>query len=290
MRKTIYLIFFIVGIILLCITIFGYFTPLRSPDVYQLNRGTLFEIDLTEKDAWDIIQNTCVGRKQYIINVNSAVDRSVTHYWGEKDVVINGVLGRAQDPEGIERYHLHVPIQENYILFVVGYLIPDNFNKYIFTDYRKGLDRGVCGCSQSAIILNGVLQSKNIESHLILTPQHSVVDALVDPETNEWWVLDPDYGVVIPHSLDELKENPDLVRSYYSEKIYNNATVDSLVVPYKNVQNIRVFSGISEYSRYLYPFEKLSYLLIWIIPLCLIFPFTITILQNMKKKIQWKQK
>jgi len=63
MRDKILLFLFIIGLILLCINISGLYLPLRSPDVYQLNAGTNFQINLTEQQVWDVVQNTSIGRK-----------------------------------------------------------------------------------------------------------------------------------------------------------------------------------------------------------------------------------
>ena len=172
--------FFIIGIILVCINVSGFFLPLRSPDVYQLNAGTNFQIDLTEQQVWDVVQNTSIQRKQYLININSAVDRGVVHYWGEKDCVIDGQNARCMDTEGIEKFHLRVPMYENYILYFMSYILPQHFLRYEFTDYRKALERGVGWCDQHTIILSGILESQNIESRMIITPHHVVATALGD--------------------------------------------------------------------------------------------------------------
>lgn len=78
----IFLVLFIVGFLLVCINISGFILPLRSQEIYRLYEGTTWQIDLSEQQVWDIAKNTSVDRKQYLINVNNAVDRGVVHYWG----------------------------------------------------------------------------------------------------------------------------------------------------------------------------------------------------------------
>jgi hypothetical protein len=289
MREKIIRILFIFGIILACINVSGFFLPLRSPDVYQLNNGTNFQIDLTEQQVWVVAQNTSLERKQYLIEVNSAIHRGVAQYWGDKDCLINGKNDSCIDPEGIEKFHLRVPIYENYILFGMSYIFPEHFLKYFFTDYQKALERGIGVCDEHTIILDGILKSKNIESRMIDTPHHFFEIALADPQTNEWWILDPDYGVVIPYSLEQVQKTPELIRRGYLEEGYSNETINYIVNNVYQNHEIKIHSDISDYSTKLYPFERLSYILIWVIPLICILPFTIGILHKTVKKYKRKK-
>ena len=61
---------------------------------------------------------------------------------------------------------------------------------------------------------------------------HVVVEARVDKDSDDWWVLDADYGVVIEHDLNEIAQNPELVRSAYQEKGYLDLVIDDLVLYY----------------------------------------------------------
>ena len=282
MRDKILLFFFIIGIILVSINVSGFFLPLRSPDVYQqLTRyGTNESITLTEKQVMDIVKNTSMDRKQYLVNVNNAVNMGVAYYWGYKPCVVDGNHTSCNDPEGIDKF-LRVPIYENYILYSMSYILPEQFERYFFSDYQKGLERGVGICDQQTVILDGLLKSQSIESRMIDTPHHFFETALADPDTNEWWVLDPTYGVVVPYSIEQIQANPELIREAYLKGGYFNETTDHGLIEWA-FQNhtIKIHPDISEYSTKLYPFGRLSYLLIWLIPLVCMLPFTIGILQK----------
>jgi len=79
-------------------------------------------------------------------------------------------------------------------------------------DWRTALLLGVGYCSQQAIVLAGYLQERGIEAVPMGLDGH-VVTVARTPSGE--WVLDPDYGVVIPHSLDDLEARPELVREHY---------------------------------------------------------------------------
>jgi len=166
----------------------------------------------------------------------------------------------------------------------MSYVLPDNFLRYEFTDYKRGLERGVGLCDQSTIILDGILKSQNIKSSMIDTPHHFFETALADPDTNEWWILDSDYGVIIPYSLQQVQETPELIRNAYLKGGYSNETIDLLIDTVYTNPNIKIHPDISEYSTKLYPFERLSYLLIWLIPLGCMLPFSIGILHKAARK------
>jgi hypothetical protein len=277
MKKKLALLFFIIGIILISINISGFFIPLRSPDVYhQLTRyGTNQSITLTEQQVWDIVKNTSMDRKQYLINVNSAINNGVAYYWGTKPCIIDGHPDQCLDYERIDKF-LRVPIYENYILYGMSYILPQHFLRYFFTDYQIGLERGVGFCDQQTVVLDGLLKSKGIESKMIATPHHFFETALADPATNEWWVLDPTFGVVIPYSIEQIQANPELIRYTFLKGGYSNETIDQQLIQsvFQN-HTIKIHPDISEYSTKFYPFERLSYILIWVIPFCLMLPFII---------------
>lgn len=291
MRDKIFIVFFIIGIILICINVSGFFLPLRSPDVYQQltkfnkNQG----ITLTEQQVWDVVKNTTMDRKQYLINVNNAVNMGVAYYWGYKpSCIIDELPAMCNDLQGIDKFHLRVPIYENYILYGMSYVLPEHFLKYFFTNYQIALERGIGICDQQTVVLDGLLKYQKIESRMIDTPHHFFETALADPATNEWWVLDPSYGVVIPYSIERIQEKPELIREAYLRGGYSNDTIDELVDYVYQNHDIKIHPDISEYSTKLYPFERLSYLLIWVIPLVCMLPFTIGILHKAARKYKRK--
>ena len=67
-------------------------------------------ITLHYHEVLNIMDNTSVPRKQYLINVNNAVNQGMVHCWGEE----NG----SQNITTIDQYYSRVPIYKNYILSI----------------------------------------------------------------------------------------------------------------------------------------------------------------------------
>ncbi len=149
--------------------------------------------------------------------MNDAVYRGVVHYWPETG-------------EAVDRYRLRVPVYENYLLYLASYIRPDYFEKYEFVSARKALERGIGLCSQQAMAVRGAMKRNGVPARIVLLSGHVVVTAEVD--RGEWWVLDPDYGVVIPKSISEIERDPEIIRPYYRAKGYGDRIIDELAAIY----------------------------------------------------------
>ena len=239
---------FFLGVGLFIINIAGLFISLRNESIYKERAG----INLTEKELYQRINKTVPDKREYISSLNKAVHNGIAHYWRD---------------EGINKYNLRIPYYENYLLFIASYLSPEEYLKYEFYDYRRAIERGVGLCSQQAIIVSEILLEKRIPSFLIGLTGHVVLRAQVDSDRDEWWVLDPDYGVVIPHDIDIIEKNPKIIRSFYAQAGYKLKTIASLGKIYeKNGNVIRSEQGARGYRIKRYRAEHIFYFLKWIIP------------------------
>jgi hypothetical protein len=260
---------FFLALVLISSNIAGLITSLRNDEILS-EKDVLFpaDITLTERQVHDVIETPVADRKSYAIAVTRAINRGIAHYlWLD---------------EGIRKYNLHVPFYENYILFVAGYLIPDYYRKYEFRDYRRAIERGVGLCSQHAIIVAEILREKGMASAIVSMPSregvpgHVVAMARVDDARNEWWILDADYGVVLPYGIEAIRAQPDIVAPYYRSRGYDEQTVATVVSNYG--KDARVFSdGARNYGVMTYWAEAAAYVMIWIIPGFLAIPFAVTL-------------
>ncbi len=259
-NSSLFIILFIGGIILLVENVFGLLTTLRNPEIYS-ERNVTFpnDINLTEDQVYSVINSDRTDLKAYVTKVTMAVNNGIADYW---------------DEEGAEKYNLRIPFHENYILFMGSFIMPEKFHLYEFTDYKRGLERGVGMCSQHAIILSEVLYEKGIKSKIIGLSGHVVATAQVDKKADEWWVLDPGDGVVIPFDLETIEKNPQIIKPYYSDAGYDEQTISKLIEHYGAEGNV-VSSGygIGDYAKVTNYLEQASYILIWVIPILLIFPY-----------------
>jgi hypothetical protein len=238
------------------------FTSLRNQDIFnEENTGFKQDIILDEEQVYEALNGELVDKKSYIKTVNEVINKGVAHYWHD---------------DGISKYNLRLPFHENYLLFSASYIMPKIFLKYELMDYRRALERGVGLCSQHAIIVADVLKEKGIHAKMIGLSGHVVATAEVDDKNNEWWVIDADYGVIIPHSLGEIEKRPDIVAPYYREHGYVESTITTLVGIYGKEGNVLVSgNGSKNYSPLKYGVEKAAYVLIWIIPVLFILPIFI---------------
>jgi hypothetical protein len=257
--KKISIVAFFTGILLLGINIFGLFKSMRNPEVYSEEktiRNRVNDISIKYPEILDSLKRKDhESNKEFAVRINKVVNDGFIHYWRD---------------EGIEKYHLRVPVWENWILFAASYIEPSKYKTYEFTNYRKNLERGAGLCSTHSTIVKGVLLDNGIKAELMDVGGHHVVvrAELGDRET---YILDPDFGVVVPFDTAAISANPELVREPYSKlaDIYYPDAKD----PYTTDYLVKIFGA----RKYIYTldsgFENFSFRAIWIIPFLLLLPY-----------------
>ncbi len=274
MKKKIYrisLLLFYPAIVLLAMNFYGLFRPLGNEAIYS-EQHSLFKDDVdrnAEKSIRELLkQDNIADRKAYFQKLVLAVNKTIAHYWSD---------------EGRTRYHLTVPVYENYILWLNQFINPDRYKYYEYCDYRHALERKVGLCSQQAIITCGILEEKDIPCKIAGLKGHVV--AMAEVQNGQYWILDSDYGIVIPYGIQQIEKDPSLVTPFYSGKLtYNDYSIsqnknnpiplDKLIKIY-GAEGNHIFNGVKDYCGNKYYKEKASYYLIWIIPLILMLPFLI---------------
>lgn len=154
------------------------------------------------------------------------------------------------------------PVNYSWTLWLRG-LYAAIFNKSFkveFCNAEKGLERGYGLCSQRALILHDALRRNGLKSKVVDLYGHVICILWLD---NKEILLDPDYGIMIPASLEYIKTRPEIVRGYYDQD------TDYLTSIYKaGAWDIRMDHEYSCVSNY----ELAGYkVLQWIIPLLLLF-------------------
>jgi len=255
--RTVNILLFGLGLLLLLLNVFGLFKSMRHNDLYtEENTGRLNDVTIRLDDAKDqLVRQEGELDKDFALRVNDVVSKSMSHYFKN---------------EGKKKYNLRVPARENYILFLVNSLKEDD--RYEFKNYKKGLERGVGLCSSHSIVVKGVLLDNGIEAHLWDIAGHVVVRARVSE--NEWYILDPDYGLYVPYDIDEIEADPEITRPSYEHmaSLYKPDYDD----PYTTDKVVELF-GKEGNHIYTYDarFENFSYVAIWVLPLLLMVPLVI---------------
>lgn len=250
---------FATGAFLLVLNVAGFFMPLRNDAIYHERSNFPDDITLTVKEVGRCLTRGGEPDSLYILRVNAAVNRGIAHYWRD---------------EGVKTYRLTVPITENYVLHALSYLYPGVYRKYEFYDYRKAVERGVGMCSQVSLIAAQVLNRNGVDARIVAMNGHVVATALVDRTRGQWWVLDPDYGIVITSSIREIQRDPAIAGERYRRSGYDGNTVTPMERIYGDSAATAIYDVVG-YSGKKYYIERVSYVLIWLLPLALMAPYLI---------------
>ncbi len=257
MKKVFAMVFFCTGLFLIGLNLFGLFISIRNEDIYNEDE-TYFkdDITLTENQFWQELKKRDKSDEAFSIRVNTAINQGIAHYW--KD-------------EGIDKYNIRIPIYENYILYIASYLIPSKFRKFEYSNNKKAIERGIGLCSQHAILLSDILERNGINTKIINLPVHVVVLVQVNKDNNIWWIIDPDFGLIIRNDIKDVINDPEIIINNYENKRFNLLDIDALAEAYGKVKNDDIYEDSYEYIGWKrYYTEKLAYVLKWIFPLFLI--------------------
>ncbi len=267
--KTIKTILLFAGILLLGINIYGLFKTMRNPAIYdeeKIIRNRLGDVTIKYPEIKKLlVKKSGESNVDFAVRINKVVNDGFAHYW---------------KAEGIEKYHMRIPAWENYLLYIASYINPKRYGRYEFSNYKKNLERGVGLCSTHSTVVKGVLLDNGIKAELLdIDGHHVVVRAELGDTT---YLLDPDFGVVVPHDTTAIKANPELVRQPYA----NMASLyyPDAKSPYTTDYMVQIFGG----KRHVYTvdnwFEYFSYWAIWIIPVLLMTPFLLQLLKRKKSQ------
>jgi hypothetical protein len=255
--KTFKLILFAAGVLLLSLNVVGLFKSLRNPELYT-EPGTrrVNDVVLSYPEFLEHLKRRSGEEdKEFAIRINQTVKDGFLHYW---------------EDDAIHKYNLTVPVWNNYLLTLASVVKPKKYRKYEFGNYRRNLERGTGLCSTHCTVVKGVLNENGIEAELFDLGGHVVITAKVGDQAD--FILDPDYGIYIPFSIEEIEADPEITRPFYASIAdqyfpgrQDRYTTDVVVSLYEKHRN-------HTYSTYNW-FEDFSYVAIWIIPLLLISPF-----------------
>ena len=249
---------FVIGITLLGINVFGLFIPLRNPDVFDgfPYAGLERKVQYSASEVFSEMNRIEAIDEQYpdyVKRLNQLIFDGTIHYW---------------DYEQDNAHNLRIPIHENFLIFAQTLLSNDK-NNYEFCNAKRAITRAASVCSQASKILADILGKNKVNADIVGLEGHVVVRALVDGHKREWWILDADYGVVIEHDLEEIENDPEIIRDYYEEKGYSQEVVDNLVNIYGADGNAIIETNLNCDE------EDHLYVLKWLIPFTFVLPFAL---------------
>tara|TARA_Y100001972_G_C7660787_1_gene333281 strand:+ start:1197 stop:2012 length:816 start_codon:yes stop_codon:yes gene_type:complete len=267
--KSLKISLFVLGVFLLSLNMIGLFKTMRNPDIYTEEntlRNRIGDVTIRYPEILDMLERKPgESNVDFAIRINKVVNDGFMHYWKK---------------EGIDKYHLRVPIWENYMLYFASYINPVRYERYEFSDYKKNLERGAGLCSAHSIVVKGILQENGMRAELMdVGGRHVVVRAELNDTAT--YILDPDYGIVVPYDTAEIQANPELVREPYSKmhELYYSDAVD----PYTTDFIVEIFGSYKKMYDVDHWFEHFSYKAIWILPFLLMIPLGISLSRNKQK-------
>ena len=132
---------------------------------------------------------------EYFKRLAVSVSAAIMHWWPEDDPAAS-------------RY-TRVTFLSDYVLWTMSKFARwGNLQNYEFMSPAPALRRGWGFCSQTSKVVFAVLIDNGFRPLLMNHEQHTVI------QVNDT-MIDSDYGVFIPYSLDELQDKPYLVPFYY---------------------------------------------------------------------------
>ncbi len=175
---------------------------------------------------------------------------------------------------GLDHYRMRVPATENWILFTLSYLKPDTYRDYEFCSYRRALERGTGRCGQQSMALVSYLAEYGLETGFIALGGHAVATAKVDE--SQWYLLDADYGGVIPFDIAEAERDLDSIIPHYWSTAAHENRIHELYAPGNRV---RYGGPEARYARAC-PIESVAYALKWVAPLLMLFALPLLLISR----------
>ena len=170
------------------------------------------------------------------------------------------------EEKGFTHFKMRVSIWENYLLFLASFLKPDTYMDYEFCSYKKALARGAGRCGQQSGALIGYLQENDFDTGLVHLGGHTLATAKVSD--NNWYMLDPDFGGVIPFGLETAQKSPQkVIEHYWNTEPVINRNLPGLYASERG--NKTVFGGPEIRHPRGCVIEKISYIAKWVFPLAL---------------------
>ena len=140
------------------------------------------------------------------------------------------------------------------------------FERYHYANYKRNLERGIGICGDASTILSSIMDNHGIPNRIIAFRGHVIVE--YEREDGGVELIDPDFGVELGMTLDELLERPEAAKEKYLAAGYTERESDALKRIYQTSHSI--FDDTFHFMSKRYIFEEVSYWLKWLLPIGLI--------------------
>jgi hypothetical protein len=235
-------VFLVFGWILLSLNIYGEVAPSTHPkaqyfiasETDRTFRPAQYALQDLEKLVYDARDLSFDGKMKVITNIFAS---AIVHYW--PDLADNA----AQDPE------LQLRFYQNYVLYISDTLTSirrryikgeGNYSVkyYEYYDYKSAINRGVGLCSQaSKAVADYLRREQGLTAGLLFLDGHVVAYAL-RPDDGSIVMLDADYDVYLPFSLEFAQQDADVLRATYERAGLSEETSRRIAGFYADTNNL----------------------------------------------------
>jgi hypothetical protein len=250
-----FFLFFIFGIFLTSLNLASLVMPLRSPLVYNYYNDERKDVQFSyEQTMSQIDRLPGESDEEYVPRLATLISMSISPYWSGDE---------------IDKFRVRVPIWENYILWLYSYINPKTYLRYEYFNYQKALERGVGLCSQYALVASQIMEENGVQTKMVGLSGHVLTMVSIN---DKWHIVDPEYDVVIPYSLEELETAPHIIEEYYKDTWAPSFVPDLFATSEDNkvIESAAAYKGIRAIQ-----FEQWAYEVVWYLPLGFISPFIV---------------
>jgi hypothetical protein len=268
----------VAGTLLMALNIYGLTQPIRKPG---LGVNDLEQLRFVPEEVWSYEQSlTAIAKldasrppSELAPQANRVVNQSLVHVsWNEVNPI---------------EYRQLVPVWENYFLWAIGTFsgLPQ-FERYHYANYKRNLKRGIGICGDASTILSSIMDNHGIPNRIISFDGHVIVE--YEREDGGLELIDPDFGVELGMTLDELLERPEKAKEKYLAAGYSEKESETLRKAYQTGHSI--FDDTFHFMSKRYIFEAVSYWLKWLMPIFLILFSGIYLVTCSKAKVRAARK
>ena len=260
----------LIGVILVAINVCGFVMPLRSPDIdgYRDFAGIATTRFSESSSALRRLSESHATPVDFVTEATRIVHAGMAHV-APQDIRANGP----------EHYRMRVPLTENWVLFALSYLKPGTYRDYEFCSYRKALERGTGRCGQQSLALVSFLEERGFQTGFVELGGHSIATVKVAP--SKWYLLDADYGGVIPFDIHTAERSPSSVLRYYWSSAARDAGLDAF---FGAASNETKYGGRNARYARACPLERAAYAAKWLLPGALVIPLFVTSIRKRSRR------
>ena len=193
-----------------------YYLPDRHPDTVNTKR-TKADIELRQPDEVlsELDGMPQVSSVQDMVRLTKIFSSGVMHYWPEPDEYDEYVLYGWQ-----ENWALAFAGRIELFFLSKGGARQPKIVRFERADYEDIVSKGVGFCSQVAQAVVDYLGEQGISAYVLNLEGHvvAVVGPLIDQQE---YIVDADYGVLLPFGRKEAEGHPELIRKAYQDTGYS---------------------------------------------------------------------